>query len=203
MQRISTRVLFVVAPVALAVAAPALAGPVDPPYKGGPDSVHLAFDWDTFNMPWTVSESSTGATTYPLSDQGPDSIESDPDATFICPNLIDDLPIKYMRLQLFFDGPIDVGLLDVGVVGHDPQGAQAVETGRGEVAGVSPHAYYIDFEIRPNPDWEEIFFHGNQTANIVPGNFLRLEVDTVTIPAPTAGLPLAFGALALTRRRRR
>ena len=92
--------------------------------------------------------------------------------------------------------------IDMQVVGHDPQGAQSVETGRGADTFAGIFIAYIDFEIRPNPDWEEIFFFGNEAENIRPGNFLRIEIDTITIPAPAGAAPLGLlGALALRRRR--
>ena len=178
---------------------PALAGPFDPAFKGGPDSIHVAFDWDTFDAPWTVSEFSNGPTSYPLSDQGPSSIEADAEVAFIIPNLIDPLPVKHLRMQLFFDGAVDFNLIDVSVVGHDPLGALATETGRG--GDHSLHVYYIDFDIVPNPDWEEIFFHGDPAGGIVPGNFNRLEVDTVSVPEPATLSLLCVGSVPLIRRR--
>ena len=61
-----------------------------------------------------------------------------------------------MRIQMSFDGPIPLDELEVRVEAFDPLGAVAVETGRGGPDAVGLQTYFIDFEIRPNPDWEKI-----------------------------------------------
>lgn len=178
-----------------------LAGPFDPAYRGDPNSVHAIFDWVGFGVgDWSLSLFETGPSTYPLDPTMPEAFDDGTNATIIFPNFIDPLPIKYVRLQLFFDGPVPGEEIGYFVVGHDPEGAVAVETFR-TVGPATEH--YVDFEIRPNPDWEEIFITGSTPFNIIPGNLLRLEIDTVSVPSPGAFLALGVGAAPLAARRRR
>ena len=61
----------------------------------------------------------------------------------------------------------------------------------------------FDIEIRPNPDWEQITIFGSTPDNIIPGNLLTIEVDTISFPEPAALSMLAIGSLAMLRRKRR
>lgn len=188
----------------LGLAAGAHAGPFDPDFRGDPNSVYVQFDWVDTGEDWSVSAFSGVGKEYPLSDSGPSTDASVTDVSFIVPNFIDDLPLKLVRLQFwFFNDITSENIIDVITVPHDPFQASVIETGRGGgAANPDFFIYFIDLEIRPNPDWEEFLFTGSTGGNTLPGNFFRLEVDTISIPTPVTAAPLAFGALALTRRRR-
>lgn len=177
------------------------AGPFDPAYRGLPNSVYARFDWNDSSPDWDLTAFNTVGTEYPLDPTLPSGSGGDTDAVFICPNFIDEEPLKLMRLQFWFDGPIDGSLIDIDVLPHDPLGGAVIETDRGGQVGPFS-VYYIDIEITPNPDWEEILFFGDLSENIRPGNFLVLEIDTISLPTPSSAAPLALGALAITRRRR-
>lgn len=179
------------------------AGPFDPAYRGQPNSVHAIFDWVSLSQaPWdtTLFQEGPGAT-FPLDNTvPPGATDNGIDTTVTLPNYIDPLPLKLIRLQLFFDGPVPLNDLEVDFSPVDPTGpVQTTEV----VRDGDPilNVYYIDFELRPNPDRERFVIFGNETSNIVPGNLLRLEIDTISIPEPTSLALLATGALAFLRRR--
>ncbi len=184
------------AAVVLASASPASAGPFDPTYKGDDNSVHAVFDWVNIGVPWNVTEFSTGASSFPLDTHSASATETAGDLHVVLPNFIDPLPLKLMRLQFGSDGMVDAGDYIIDILAHDP-----LATTWNIVGGStgSAHWHYIDIEIEPNPDWEEIWISG-----VGLGNFLTLEIDTVSLPEPASlSMLVVLGGLAMLVRRRR
>jgi len=186
--------------------AAALAGappdPFAPDYRGDPNSILACFDWVTNNPPgpWNLSVFQPVGNEYPLHMTQPSAFDNGQDVTILLPNFIDPLPVKFIRIALYFDGPVDISNTVVQVNAFDPLGATAIETFR---TPGSSTAHYIDFECRPNPDWEEFFIFGSTADNIIPGNLLRICIDTVSVPTPGAVGLLAIGTLVAVSRRRR
>jgi len=187
---------------ALATAALATAGPFDPDYRGEPNSVHAVFNWVSISQAeWDTTLFETGPSGYELSAMGPFASDDGLNPTIILPNFIDPLEVKLMRIQMSFDGSVDGSLYGMQVLAHDDAADPvAVEVSRSTGLATT---HYIDWLIRPNPDWEEIFMTGNLDANIRPGNLLTIEIDTISIPEPSSILLLCLGGLALLRLRRR
>lgn len=174
-----------------------------PDYRGAPNSVHAIFDWySNEQVEWTTTLFESVSDGYPLDQTPPSASDDGLDMTVMLPNFIDPLPMKKMRVQLFFDGAVDSTLIEGSIFAYDPTGEARVEDAGGS-GDVTDSFLYYDFEIFPNPDWEQITLYGNSNANIVPGNLLRVEIDTISmIPEPvTLGL-LVIGGLALLSRRR-
>ena len=194
--------LLLTAVVMLATSVPATAGPFDPPWAGGPNSVHAVFDWVTFNTNWNTSVFETGPSGFPLDPTVPEAFDDGTDTTIILPNFIDLLPLKLVRIQLFYDGPVEGSDIQTLVVGHDPEGAVAIPT-----AGTfgPAHEHFVDWEIRPNPDWEEIFIFGDTGPGTFPGNLVQIEVHTISIPEPSSIMLACLGlvGMAVCFRRRR
>lgn len=187
-----------------------------PEWAGGPNSVYLAAQWVSSDEPdWNITTFETDEDSeFPLDSTGPSVIEvagqNGTDLVITLPNFIDPLPEKLIRLCLSFDGPPDsptgadpLSLIDVLVQAFDPEGIDSImEIGRATDPDSGFASYYIDFKIEPNPDFEIITILGNDDANIRPGNLLFIEVYTISIPAPGAGVLALIGGLAATRRRR-
>ena len=169
-----------------------------PEYRGYPNSVHAIFD--RFSTAWqmTVFESVSGG--YPLDSTTPSASDDGIDTTIFLPNFIDPLSVKCMRIQMFFDGAVSSEAIDGDIIGYDPTGQTQVNYVGGSTGTANVH--YVDFEIFPNPDWEEIVLFGNEGANVMPGNLLKVEIDTVSLPEPaTLGLLVAGGLAMLVRKR--
>ena len=184
------------------LAAPVTAGTFDPSYRGDDNSVHAIFDWVSNDQTdWNTTLFETGPSIYPMENIQPSAFDDGNNITIQLPNFIDELPMKQMRMVIFFDGAVQADQFDIHVVAVDSQEGTQWQIVGGSTGNLNVH--YVDFEIYPNPDWEQIRIFGNDSANIVPGNLLRIEVDTVSVPEPaTMGL-LAMGSLALLRRRKR
>ncbi len=178
----------------------ASAGAFDPSYRGDDNSIHAIFEW-AGDGDWNTTVFETGQSNYPLIQVEASASDDGYDTTIQLPNFIDDLSVKQMRIVMAFDGPVMADAIDIDVIAHDSQQATQWTIVGGSTGDLNLH--YIDIEIFPNPDWEEIIIFGNDNANVVPGNLLMIEVDTVSVPEPaTMGL-LAMGSLALLRRRSR
>ena len=142
-----------------------------------------------------------GPSIYPLDPTVPNTKDNGLDTVVTLPNFIDELPFKHVRLQMFFDGPVPGDQIDLDMVIGDPEPtAWQIIGGSGPV---TDHTHWFDIEIRPNPDWEQITIFGSTPHNIIPGNLLTIEVDTISFPEPAALSMLAIGSLAMLRRKRR
>ncbi len=193
--------------VLLLSAAPASAGTPAPDYRGDPNSVHAIFyygdDFASFSqIEWDTALFETGDSIYPLNQEPARASDDGTDTTIILPNFIDPLPLKLMRITMSFFNAVPGNLLALDLIAHDPEPATSwnVVGGSGFIGSTS---HWIDIEIRPNPDWEEIIIFGVPGTNLVPGNLYRIEIDTVSIPEPATLSLLAIGGLlALLRRKR-
>jgi len=189
--------------VLLLSTATASAGPNDPSYRGDDNSVHAIFDWVSDQQTaWETTLFETGPSIYPLDQTTPSASDNGLDTTILLPNFIDQLPIKLMRIQLSFRGPVLGSDVTGGVHAHAPQLTSWSIVGGSGTGSADFH--WVDIEILPNPDWETITIFGWETGNIIPGNLLQIEIDTVSIiPEPATMTLLALGGLALLRLRRR
>ena len=126
----------------------------------------------------------------------PSASDDGPNTIIDLPNFIDPLPLKLMRIQMWFGGSVPGDSLSVGVSASDP-----LPTDYQIVGSSGPGEsifHWIDVEIYPNPDSEQVIIYG---AND-PGQLMMFEVDTVSLPEPaTLGL-LIIGGLALSRPKR-
>ena len=149
----------------------------------------------------SVDDTDPDTTLYPMNP--PDIIEpEDNNYEFYLPNFIDKLPIKYMRLQLTWEGsdlPLDV----IGLAGSD-----GINPVYGNIVYSSPvttladptailYYQYHDIEFEPNPDQERWLVHVTDDVQLV-----QAVADTVsTVPEPATLLLLGIGGLVLQRRR--
>ena len=191
--------------VVLAGPAQAVVDPYAPDYRGDPNSVHAIFEWVSHGQAaWNVFLSASDSGGYELDPTTPSASDDGMDTTVNLPNFIDPLPLKLMRIQLFFDGAVEEEAIDGEITAYDPTGqVQIVDAGSSDL-GLSV-VHYFDFELYPNPDREQMILFGNEAANVLPGNLWRIEVDTVSIvpePATLSVLGLALGGFALLRRKR-
>ena len=187
--------------VVLVIAGPMSAGPFDPAYRGDPNSVHAIFDWVTFASVWNTTLFDVGPSIHPLDPTVPFASDDGKDMRIGLPNFIDELPLKLMRIQLMFDGAVSGDSIAYDVFPFDPL-PTAWNVAGGSGPGVS-NAHWVDIEIVPNPDSEQIIVYGS--GNAIPGNLLRIEVDTVSMvpePATLTMLVPLLGGLAFLRRGR-
>ena len=181
------------------------------PYRDDPLSVHA--HWQV--IPGTqilelvdfssVDDSDPSTILDPLPPSNPVDPISDPTGVgkayqLNLPNWIDDLPVKYMRIQLTWE---DSGIPPVidGLSGIDSSGPVTVNPVFSSpiFPGIDPFTLYQyhDFELYPNPDAERWLV-------VLPDNVLLTQVvtDTVsTIPEPATMALLAFGSVLLRKRR--
>ena len=188
-----------------------------PDYRGDPNSVHAIFEWMPNDYPdgqgdftvvggtWNTVLFETGTQQYPLDPTQPVAFDDGLNTTVDLPNFVDELPIKHMRIRMDFDGPVDFGLLQqaINISAVDPSGTPTWGIVGSGAYDNGLATYYVDIDIEPNPDSDTIAILGDVGANIVPGNLLLIEVDTVSVPEPMTMSLLAAGGLALLRRRRK
>ncbi len=106
------------------------------------------------------------------------------------PNVIDDLPLKEMRVQIYYDPqtppppPLFLG-------GSAEEGGAPIPgptTAFESIAG--PGFSVWDFTWEPNPDWETVVFDVNGL------DIRQVDIDTVSVPEPST-LALLAGAASL------
>ncbi|MEN6306318.1 MAG: PEP-CTERM sorting domain-containing protein [Anaerohalosphaeraceae bacterium] len=178
-----------------------------PPYRGGPLSVYA--HWNL--LPGTTFLNLTGFSTVDDNDpttvlhpvQPSPQVPQGPGGSyeFQLPNFVDQMPIKYMRVQLAWLNssipPISVSSLALD--GTNPITGQVtyISPVMPDASGVGAYQYY-DLIFKPNPDFERV-----QIAFTPNAVLSQVVIDTIsTVPEPaTLGL-LGIGALGLLRRRR-
>lgn len=176
-----------------------------PDYRGGPLSVYAhwsgddtgglyleGFSWVDDNDPDTYLYPLDLAEWFPRPETG--------SYLFEVPNFVDEMPIKYLRLQLTWTGttlpPLDVhsagmesGDLVPGIITYVSEPLVFTQPDGGY--------QYFDIEYRPNPDFEWIHIQLHPDAHLT-----QVVVDSISIPEPaTLGL-LVLGGLVMSRRRR-
>jgi hypothetical protein len=184
----------------------AFADDLNPPsYRGNPLSVNaewqLVFGTNFLNLTqWSSIDDSDSATNlYPFFTPSPQIQPMGDIYQFQVPNWVDQMPVKYMRLQLTWLGTTQppINLFSEGLDGVNL--ISGVITYSSPVQAISPaFTYqYFDFEFHPNLDFERVHIQ------LPPNGLLsQVVVDTVsTVPEPaTIGL-LGLGVLSLLRRK--
>ncbi len=108
---------------------------------------------------------------------------------FFMPNVVDLLPIKFMRVQVTYSGD-DPG---VDIFAHESKVVDESLPVFDEPENPLADGYfYIDWVLRPNPDWEFV------NITVPTGGLLhQVVIDSIsTVPIPAA-LPLFGSALGL------
>jgi len=176
-----------------------------PPYRGNPLSVNAQWNLHPGSTILNLTGWSWVDDTDPTTNLYP-NFPPDPQITpnggiyqLQLPNWVDNMPVKYMRLQLAWAGTnqLPFNIFSQGLDGTNL--INATITGTSPLITTSAGYYeYVDFTFLPNPDFERI------GLQLPANNYLtQAVVDTVsTVPEPaTIGL-LGLGALTMIRRRR-
>lgn len=178
-----------------------------PPYRGSPLSVYghwnLIPGSTTLNLTgnnW-VDDNDPSTTLSPVPFSNPVQPTTAGAYEFQLPNWIDNLPIKYMRVQLTWlnDLSAPVNVSSLALDGANPVTGQItyVSPLQPDAAQLSVYQYY-DFIFQPNPDFERI------QIVLQPNSVLsQVVIDTVsTVPEPGTLAILGFGAAGILRKRR-
>lgn len=118
---------------------------------------------------------------------------------FWIPNWIDNEQLKWMRIQVTFQGPAPLVIGLQGGFGNDPNNTVSA-TPLSSFVFIDNNHYYQDWQIVPNPHWERFGFEFGSNTRLD-----ELVIDTIsfTIPEPGTVTLLVLGAVALTTRNRR
>lgn len=170
-------------------------------YRGDPNSVTAKFDLTMF--PPVLASFSEGANpTFPLSTVPPTITQDPTGAPFYqveLPNYIDDLPVKYMRIQYSWSGQQgDAQTQTINVSPNVGGSVSLVDSSLPMPVPGVPSAFYRwdDFAIYPNPDFEAIQV---EFTNADPRWLVFDTISTVPEPSTLALFGVA-GVLALAVR---
>lgn len=184
-----------------------LADDLTPPlYRGNPLSVHAHWNYvpgsTILNLTsWSsVDDSDPTTTLYPNFTPNPQIIPSAGFYQFQIPNWIDNLPVKYLRLQLAWGGTTQSPLTisSQGLDGVNPVAATVTFASTPQILTSGVYQYF-DLEYQPNPDFERV------NVQLPANNYLtQVVIDTVsTVPEPATTSLLGLGAVALIQRKRK
>ncbi|MDP6545503.1 MAG: PEP-CTERM sorting domain-containing protein [Phycisphaerae bacterium] len=109
-------------------------------------------------------------------------------------NWIDTEPMKFLRIQVTYGGPVP-SISSIWAHHATDPSVDIVPTG---ITPFSLNHILFEYELFPNPDFE-LF-----VLEVPPGGSIdQVVVDTISIPEPATLSLLALGGLAALRRRRR
>ena len=176
-----------------------------PTWRGGPLSVYAHWSADasgllSLDQFSSVDDNDPSTYLHPLLPSTPVVPTTSNIYQFQLPNFVDELPIKYMRVQLTWIGTTQppIYLISVGQDGINSIPGVITFTSSPLVFTQPDGGYqYYDIEFRPNPDFERVH------VQLPPdGLLVQVVIDTIsTVPEPaTIGL-LALGGLMLRKRR--
>ena len=104
-------------------------------------------------------------------------------------NWIDELPIKFLRVQFTYLGTLAPSV--IGVVGSDVNAGTVNGTPQGAGQFDATHRYE-DWIIQPNPDWEQI------QIQVPFGTTLdELVINTQSVPEPSSLLLVGLSSVAM------
>jgi hypothetical protein len=177
-----------------------------PPYRGGPLSVSAQWNYipgsTILNLTnWSsVDDNDASTNLYPNFTPTSQVIPNNGIYQFQLPNWVDNMPIKYLRLQLAWGGTTasPINIFSQGLDGVNPVVANLVFTSAPQILTSGIYQYF-DFTFGPNPDFERV------NVQLPANNYLtQAVIDTVsTVPEPATLSMLALGGLTLLRARRR
>lgn len=190
------RTLLILALVCIALAAIAGAATAEnaPSWRGQQNTTHL--DW-TAGTPPTMNFSSVGSGLYPMV-QPSLVVESNYISSSIPNFYLTNNPVKYMRIQIWWDMGGEKPTFNTvnGIYGVPGDETVYPFTLVGEMG--DPVYSLTDWEIHPNPFWEQISLSKTPATNIN-----RVIIDTWCVPEPSSLLALAGGIASLLGFRRR
>lgn len=201
---------FLLAAVAIALIvswSPVIADDLTPPpYRGDPLSVHAHWNYipgsTILNLTNWSSVDDNDPTTYLYPNFTPNTqvIPNNGIYQFQLPNWVDNMPVKYLRLQLAWGGTTasPINIFSQGLDGVNPVVATLVFASTPQILTSGVYQYF-DLTFQPNPDFERVNVQ-------LPGNnyLTQVVIDTVsTVPEPATLVMLGLGALSLIRHRRR
>ncbi|WP_186804715.1 PEP-CTERM sorting domain-containing protein [Limihaloglobus sulfuriphilus] len=173
-----------------------------PDYRGDPLSVNVHYTGEASSGFVSLVNFSSVDDTDPstfLYDIFPSEIISGENGRYIfeVPNFVDEMPIKYLRIQLTWQNVTTppLGVNSEGVEGTSPVPGVVTFASNPLVFTQPDGGYqYFDLEYRPNPDYETISVQLAQDAVLV-----QAVIDSVSVPEPASLGLLLVGSLFAVR----